>query len=139
MIPVFRGSVHEGKLRLDDRPSFDEWAASLNGKQVSLTLKQHRATRSSNQNRYLHGVVFKMIADAAGYTLDEAKDALKWEFLRVHGEGPLPTVRKTSKLNTAEMTEFIENCRRLGAETYGMDIPDPNAAVLPEYDFEDAV
>ena len=50
-------------------------------------------------------------------------EALKWRFLQKH-DGPLVTVRSTTDLDTAEFTEFIEQCRRLGAEM-GVVIPGP--------------
>lgn len=123
---IFRGQVQAGRFVLEDRAAFATLKASLEGKPIELTLRRLRMTRSGRQNRYLHGVVFAMIAEAAGYTLEEAKDALKWEFLRVHSDTALPTVRGTSTLDTAEMTEFIEQCRILAASMYGINIPDPN-------------
>jgi hypothetical protein len=39
----------------------------------------------------------------------------------------LPTVRSTTDLDTAEFVEYIEQCRRLGAEM-GVIIPSPGFA-----------
>lgn len=50
------------------------------------------------------------MAEHCGYEPEEMHDAL---------------VRSTAKLNTAEMTEYIEQCRRLAAEM-SIYIPDPN-------------
>jgi len=52
-------------------------------------------------------------------------EALKWRFLQTHADQSgefevksswvrLPTVRSTADLDTAEFTEYIEQCRRLG-------------------------
>jgi hypothetical protein len=85
-----------------------------------------KATRSSQQNRYYFGVVVKMIAEFCGYEPDEMHETLAMKFLRIEDDPILGTPRRqrTPKTNTAEFTEYIEQCRRLGAQL-GLYIPDP--------------
>lgn len=125
MTPVFRGSVHEGKLRLDDRSSFDEWASSLNGKQVTLTLKQWRATRSGNQNRYYWGAVLKEFGDYTGHHTEELHEALKLRFLAIDPEAELVVARSTTELNTQEFAEYVDRVIQLAAEM-GCPISNPD-------------
>jgi hypothetical protein len=125
-IQLFRGSVYAGKLRLDRREDFAALVASLDGKEIELTLRKFRKQRSGAQNRYLHGVVIPLLAEHCGYDAEEMKAALKMRFLRAHDgekEG-LPRTRSTSDLSTEEMTEFIDSVRRLAAEM-GCSIPSP--------------
>ncbi len=127
MNPIFQGHVAQGVLYLDDLPAYEKQIALLDGKPIELVLRRHREQRSSQQNRYLHGVVIPMLAEHCGYEPFEMKDALKWRFLQTHTDGKLPSVRSTADLNTAEFAEFTEQCRRLAAEL-GCVIPDPQTA-----------
>lgn len=137
MTPVFRGSVQNGKLHLGDRDAFDRHAATLEGKSVTLTLKQYRKTRSNPQNAYFHGVILPMIADASGHTAAEVKDALKVKFLTTYASDGFPIVKRTRDLDTKQFAEFVDNCRLFALDYYGVNIPDPNGAVQPEYAYED--
>jgi hypothetical protein len=98
---------------------------ALDGKPVEVTIQRERKKRSLSQNSYYHGVVVKMLADAAGYEPDEMHDALRWEFLRVHGEERLPSVRSTTELSTVEFEDYLSKCRMLGAQVYGVYVPGP--------------
>lgn len=138
MIPVFRGSIQDGKLHLGDRDAFDKHAATLEGKPVTLTLKQYRKTRSNPQNAYFHSAIVPMIAEAAEHTPAEVKDALKIKFLSSFAPDGFPIVKRTRDLDTKEFGEFIDACRLFALDYYGVDIPEPNGAVQPEYAYEGA-
>ncbi len=129
--PILRARIEKGSVvwaGIDGK----RWETSkrfLEGKEVEITIGPRRKRRSLNQNSYMWGIVYALMAEAAGYTAEEMHDALKIKFLTVHGDTALPTVRSTAKLTTAEMEEYLENCRRLAAETYGLYVPLPNEAV----------
>lgn len=127
IVPLFRATVNAGILNFQDKAGFAQHVRGLEGKLVEVIVKKYTVKRSSPQNRYFHGVVLPMITDAMGeQNQDYVKDALKWHFLRKTLPGGLETVRATSELNTEEFTDFIEKCRHLAAEMYGIDIPDPS-------------
>jgi len=129
--PIFRGRVEAGKLKLDHRDEFAALLQRLEGKEIELTLRRYRRQRTPNQNRYLHAVVIPVLAEHCGYDAEEMKTALKLRFLR-DGDGELkglPRVRSTADLTTAEMTEFIDNIRRLATEM-GCSIPSPNEVAI---------
>lgn len=130
MIALHYGMVYGEQFVPEDSTKWKKDLGKLEGKQVVVTIKQYRRTRSNNQNRYAFGVVFKLIADATGYTVDEAKEAMKWMFLREEHDILPPTVRSTTELDTAEMEEFLENCRRWASEFLGLYIPLPNEVDL---------
>lgn len=130
MIALHYGAVYGGNLEPDDLPKWIANLEKLEGKKVVITIKQYRRTRSNQQNRYAYGVVFKLIADATGYTVEEAKEAMKWLFLREEHEVLPPTVKSTTGLDTAEMEEFLENCRRWASEFLALYIPLPNEVDL---------
>lgn len=94
-------------------------------KDLKVKIEAVRKTRSLSQNSYLHGVVFTMIAEETGHTLIEIKDELKEMFLSVGINGK-KIIRETSRLTTAELEVFAENCRRFASMNLGLNIPLPN-------------
>ena len=122
--PKFHGVAQKGRLVLDRRDDFAALIQKLDGCQIDITLCKHRAPRSLSQNGYYWAVVVPLLAEHCGYEREEMHEALKMKFLLVHGESAFPTLRSTTELDTAEFTEYIEQCRRLAAG-YGVVIPDP--------------
>jgi hypothetical protein len=122
--PIWGIELRCGKLVFDRPQEFSAYVHGLRQGRYDLTVKQHRDRRSTPQNRYLHGVVIPILAEHIGDDVVSVKEQLKWRFLRVEGKLG-ETVRHTSELDSAEMTDFIDNCRRLAAEL-GCSIPGPN-------------
>lgn len=85
-----------------------------------------KTQRSNEQNRYYWGVVVAYIAEDSGYTPDETHDSLRHHFLTDHTNPEFPRVRSTTELDTMEFEYYLECCRRLGSEIYGLYIPLPN-------------
>ncbi len=118
--------MEKGKLSLDSPGAFQATVARLEGKQIALRLTKHHHSRSLSQNAYYWGVVIPLLAESCGYEDEEMHDALKHRFLRdrANEKGGLVLVKSSAALNTRDFTEYIEQCRRLGAEM-GVAIPDP--------------
>ena len=91
-----------------------------NEKQVEL--KECRKKRTIKQNAYLH-VCITLFAIETGYTISEAKTILKREcsFMR-YKKKEKTFLKQTSKLNTKELTDFIEFIRDFSAKN-GLYIP----------------
>jgi hypothetical protein len=92
-----------------------------------ITVKVLRESRSSQQNRFYHGVIIPLFAEHCGYEFDEMKDALALKLIpREVVDLDTGEVRivpgHTSQLNTKEFNDLIERAQRLGAEM-GIDIP----------------
>jgi hypothetical protein len=121
--PIWSAEIRDGLIHLDQRDALARWLATRRNGRYDLIVKEHRDRRTDPQNRYLHGVVFPIGAAFCGYTVEEFKDAMKWEHLRK--DGLVPTVRSTADLDTREMTEFIEAIRCQMAQM-GCSIPGPN-------------
>lgn len=51
-------------------------------------------------------------------------EALKWLFLKKR-IAPIPTVISTTKLNTAQFTDYIERIKRWATMNYNIYLPDP--------------
>lgn len=68
-----------------------------------------------------------ILAEHTGYTRDELHEALKWRFLRLEdADHPLPTVKSTTELTTAQFEEYLEQVRTFGSVELGCYIPLPN-------------
>ena len=128
MTPIFSARVNErGQVIILDRPAFDDYCKSLTGKLVDLTIKRHRETRSSQANRYYFGVVIKLISEHTGYEPDEMHEVLAMRFLRIE-DCPItgaPRRKRTPQTNTAEFSEYVDQCIRFAAIELGVTIPQP--------------
>ncbi len=121
------GSVINNIPVWDSPAAKDRAIRALDGQRFECTLQKERKRKSTKQRGYYWACIVAMIADAAGYTQEEAHEALRWELLKVyHDDSPLPTVRSTEDLDTVETEEYHEKCRILGAQVYGLAIPDPD-------------
>jgi hypothetical protein len=104
--------------------------------------------RTSQQNRYLHGVAYKMISDHTGYEREELHEYFLgthfgWKTQRVprkpsnpKGEESRPirttTTNETgqrSVLSTKEFWEYVEFLQRFAAQKLQLVIPDPDPSL----------
>ena len=121
------GYVNEqGILSLDDIVSFKQDLLNHKNKKVSIIIERKRKHRSNNQNAYFHKVIVEGFSECSGYTLEESKSALAYQFLREEKENGLTIVKSTSQLSTVEFEEFCSKCRMLASEMFNYYIPMPN-------------
>lgn len=114
---------------------------------------KQRSIRSIQQNAYLWGVVYKVTAEALGYTVPEMHETWKWEFLprvrimgiRVNDTMFSKVLQKfhkqkreiieipisTTKLNTKQFGEYLDSIH-LKASELGIRIPLPNETIQEE-------
>lgn len=122
MDPIFTGKVLPGGLLVMDRPKdYGRHLRSLAGRPIEVTVRRRKQQRTPQANRFYWGPVLTAIAEATGYTKDEAHDALKYQFLRVQGDGPLVKVRSTASLSVEEFSEYLDRVLAFGATTFGIE------------------
>ncbi len=127
MTPIWKGRVLLGGLLVLDRPKdHAKHVRSLAGQFVEVTIRKQRTQRSEKQSRYYFGVVIAVIADHLGYEKDELHELLAMRFLRLDDDPVTgsPRRKRTPKTDTAEFSEYVEQCVRFGAEL-GVVIPAP--------------
>jgi hypothetical protein len=125
MIVKHFATVNSGKIIFSD---FIKWQKNINqlsGCEVYLTISKKTKQRSLNENAYYWGVVLPLAADFLGYTIDEAHEAFKWQFLRVYSDKKLPSVKSTADLSTVEFEAYLTKIRE-ELSTMGCFIPLPN-------------
>lgn len=126
----FHGTIHKGRLVLDDKDGFKLHIDTLGNnkdktQRVTVTLCKFRKARSTNQNSYYHGVIVRMLADELGYTDEEMHEAIKWQFLQKKG-AKIPTVRSTSDLSTVEFEDLMSRIRTWASSELKVYLPAPN-------------
>lgn len=114
------------------------------GKAVEILVRLKKTARSSQQNRYLHGVAYKRIADATGYEIEDVAEFLcgtyfGWVTVKApitpsnpRGVKDVPR-RTTTKdedgkrdvLKWDAFGDYTGWIQRFGARK-GIDIPDPD-------------
>jgi hypothetical protein len=98
-----------------------------------ISIVEHKPKRSDNQNRYLWGVIYKTILDAAhlqGWDAEDLHEYLLgewggWEVLEGFDRKRMKPLRRSSSLTRDEFGEFIAFIQRKMAEQ-GIYIPDAN-------------
>lgn len=129
-VPTFTGCVTEGGvLKLDQRDRFLAYAHSFAGQRIEVTIRRRKEQRTSQQNRYLFGVVYPVIAEFTGYEVEELHEALAMKFLRVE-DCPItgaPRRKRTPKTNTQEFSDYVDQVIRFGV-SLGCYIPAPHEA-----------
>lgn len=115
------------KFTISDKEGmWSEVLSRLKDGRILITFTD-KATRSSAQNRYLHGVAYKAISETTGYTTEEVHEICKAKFLAhtIHiGEEDMDIPKSTTKLTTDEFSEYVEAIKRWAAETLDCYIPD---------------
>ena len=128
---AFRGIVQNQRLKIYAKKTFETALLTFpEGTPLELTLRKETKKRTDPQNRYYWGVIIKMLGDYFGYEPEEMHEALKMEFLKVNG--PIPTVKSTTKLTTVEFNDYIGRIIRWAAMEYGVVLPDPNEVELDD-------
>jgi len=98
---------------------------------VTISLKKQK--RSIEQNGYLWGVVYAMLADEMGLTKDEVHQMMAIMFLKIKEIevcGVMYAITKsTTKLKTDGMEEYLEKIRRFASMELHILIPLPNETI----------
>jgi hypothetical protein len=122
---IFRASVKQNKVHLQDVDKYNDYLKGLEGKDVEVIVRKPEYKRSNKQNKYYWSVIVKILSDELGYEREEMHEVLKYQFLKMHKKG-FDFVRSTSSLNTIEMEKYHEDIRRWSAQEQNIMIPEPN-------------
>jgi hypothetical protein len=97
--------------------------------------KQHKEKRSIQQNNYYWGVVCDLLSKETGYTPDEIHQILGEKFLS-YEKNEMTFVKSTTKLNTNEFENYMEECRRFASMELNCYVPLPNEPGNFHYDIK---
>lgn len=124
------GKIVKGVLTLYNKDAFKTYLSRLSDGEYEIIVRPKTILRSNAMNNYLHGVVFKIISDHTGYSLDETKTLMKEMFApKVMLDGTEKMIPKsTAKMDNKELLNFIEQIKMYWAERE-VYIPDPTEIV----------
>ena len=141
--PTWRATITTAGL-VFDRPR--DWQLYLNrlggyGTDVDVTIRQHKAQRSSAQNRYWHGVVIPLIADELGWSREDRPHLHYW-LLTVFGGThhdektglDIPNIQHSRALNTKQFAELVDWVLRYAMTEWGIHLPAPNEVDVDIYE-----
>lgn len=98
------------------------------GDQVLVTVKKPYKSKSKDQRGYEHAVLYGMVAEEFGCTLQEVKEHCKRLFL-LDTSGKIPVTRSTEDLTTLEAEQYYESIRRYFSLEFGILLPLPNEII----------
>jgi hypothetical protein len=109
-------------------------------KSWKVTLEEFRPRRSDAQNAFLWGVVYPSILEGggealAGWQKDDLHEFMLgehfgWETLTLGGKTVHKPVRRSSRLNKQDFSDYLEFLSRRAAEL-GIVIPEPSYGDTP--------
>ncbi len=99
-------------------------------KKWEIEVKESKDTRTTKQNKYLWGVVYKLLSDETGNDSEDLHEYFLgeyfgWEEVQVFGGRKLRPRHRSRNLPTNDFFEFVEFIRRRAAVN-GYYIPDPD-------------
>ncbi|MBN1126947.1 MAG: hypothetical protein JXA82_18235 [Sedimentisphaerales bacterium] len=126
MTPKFSGHIENGHPVIDD-PRFESYCAQWkDDTPVEVIVRKKRKPVSNNQLRYLYGVVYKIIADHTGHTIEEIDAMMKWKFLRSVDSNGLEYVPSKLDNSTIEQEDYHRKIRDWAAMALDLNIPLPH-------------
>ena len=121
--------VKNGKVTFGDRARFNSDVSQYEEKTIEIIVREQKKRRSLNLNAYYWSVAVKLLSEHTGYDKDDMHEILKSMFLRTRYKLNgvwVDGTKSTTKLNSKEMIEFIDNVKRFASTELSVYIPDPN-------------
>jgi len=119
-------------MKLATEAERSRWLAFVASQPLPLSVecKPWRKSRSNDQNAYLWGVCYAALRDATGQDVNDWHEYMLgewagWEEHELFGRKRLRPVRRSSKLSTAEFSDYVAFVQQRAAEN-GVFIPDPD-------------
>lgn len=133
---IYTATITNGRLPGIIAQQIAHDIGNLDGRKVSITLKEYKRKRSLNQNNYYWGVVVQRVLVMFRENGNIVDAEQVHDFLRAHvarmvtpvvlPDGEVKNVlRSTASLTTAEFEDYMEQIRAWAAQ-FNMIIPQPN-------------
>ena len=132
-LPIFTGTVLNGRLTLDEIERFRHYLKSLDGRTVDLTLGPHRKKRSNPQNALYWSCYVVPLAAHHGWSPEDMHEFLKREcnpkMLSIGGNEVI-VGGSTASMDVAEFTAYLERITRHPVSE-GFTFPHEDRVELP--------
>ena len=124
------GSVKEGKLKIRDRASFDNYVKQFEGKDIEILVKRKSSKRNLLQNAFFHAWI-KLLSEHTGYGFEEMKEIIKFKFLQTETVNEktgeiMKYIKPTSSLNKSEFADLCNDVYHWCYDMFGIRLPLPD-------------
>ena len=131
------GQIKDGILKITKRDEFQRNLTAMEDCRVLVSVKKLYRNRSTHQNAYYWGVVILMFVEGVKDTWGEDIDKETAHYILrekcnatehyIESTGELVRIAKeTHTLTTVEFEEYLDRCRKLMFEYFGVEVPLPN-------------
>lgn len=131
----FSARVEGGKVKIRNLREFEAALSAWPDGEVLVSIEKMHATRSLAANAWYWAVILRALSEHTGYTVEEMHEVCKLRFNAklidivdkdgvVIGEERIG--QSTARLNKIQFGEYTEQIRQWAAETFALDIPDPD-------------
>ncbi len=115
----------DGDLNFEKPGFLKELAKTLPAVRHLMTITIFRNRISSNQMRYMFGVVYKLIGNHTGYTKEEVHQIFGKKY-RSYEKNGITFVRSITDLNTEETENYLKKVRMFADIELRVVVPLPN-------------
>jgi hypothetical protein len=115
-----------------DAQKLNRYIASLPSGVYTIKIKKMYSQRTTRQNKYIHGVLVKMIAGHTGQDHDSVYDFLKSEFNSksvIMNEKEIKMPQSIAELSTVDFEDVCRRARMWALEYLDLIIPEPNEKI----------
>jgi hypothetical protein len=119
--------IKDGRLLLDRKPDFQAHLHTSEGKRIEVSVEKYRRKRTLDQNAY-YWLILGYIAKDTGQDPQSLHEAFKYRFSSKVTIKGLAIPQSTTRHDTLQFTEYIENVRQFAGELLNINAPDPNGA-----------
>ncbi len=139
---IFTGKAINGTFFPDSPSVLEQYLMENEGKKIKVEITRIFNRRSNGQNRYLWGVVYKMMAhrlsEMTGVVVSE--EDVHYEFMHKfnyptiiaegrNGSTTLSKIISSSDMTTKQMMDYCQKLQQYSAVYLEIDIPDPNETI----------
>jgi len=127
MVPVFTGTIKNGRLNPDNPYRYIAHLAKYEGQHVEIVVRKPKSRRSMAQNAAYWGIAVEILANHLGYDKDMMHEALKYKFAsRLDPDTGLMRYNNSRKMDTVRFAKYYEDIQRWASEFLNCYIPSPN-------------
>lgn len=124
----FKGKYIDNVIRFDKPREVEKYLSHLKDEDLTITVEKYKSKRSLASNRFYWKII-DLINKETGNDKDEIHTFFKKKFLPKeftdYETGDIyMSYNSTAKLNTKEMSEYLDNVIRFTAEFFGIVIED---------------
>ncbi len=121
----------------DEANKAEVYFAKLLSDGSKIELKKISPPRTIKMNSYVH-VLFQLWGNHFGYSLDEAKQVVKRSLSYYYQKNNTLFLRKTSEMNSRDLSEFIDRFRNWSASE-GCYLPTSEEYLLRHFDYSQEI